>query len=92
MIRIGKSSHSAEVQLNLHVGPISYRLGAICTDEIRFAKPIALPPCEGILEMSVDGSVHRWEVVLPEGASATESCTRCDTVRMLPSTDESATN
>ncbi|MSR60137.1 MAG: hypothetical protein EXS05_21265 [Planctomycetaceae bacterium] len=66
---IDTTGYSALVNLQLEVGDESFDLAQVGPNDIVFAEPTTLSPCEAQVVMQVDGNERRWHVELPNGAS-----------------------
>ena len=61
------TGYSAEVRLALIAGGHRFNVGQVGPDDCILRDPIDLPPCEGELVVTIDGSVRRWPVKLVDG-------------------------
>ncbi|MDB5390396.1 MAG: hypothetical protein JWM11_6042 [Planctomycetaceae bacterium] len=69
--------HSAEVHLFLETPHGTYPLAQIAPNDVIFAKPVNIPPCDAEIVMQVDGTERRWPVRLLDGVTSADR--RCDT-------------
>jgi hypothetical protein len=61
--------HSADVRMELHLNGSVYQISHLGPDFLILVTPIDHPPGEAEIVMSIDGSVSRWTVRLPNGLS-----------------------
>jgi hypothetical protein len=57
-----KKGHSSTVQMSLHQGPIAYPVLQHSNRSIKPRDPAAISPGDAIMEIIVDGRVHRRDV------------------------------
>ncbi|MEX2216836.1 MAG: hypothetical protein WD768_22170 [Phycisphaeraceae bacterium] len=70
MLRTANTTgHSAVVELELQVDGKSIPLAQTSADWIMVDAPTTLPPCEGVVVVTVDGREHRSRVRLEKGVS-----------------------
>lgn len=62
--------YSAEVRLYLETSKGTFSLAQIGPNDVIFAKPVDLPPCDAEVVMSIDGTVTRWPVRLANGVTS----------------------
>ncbi|MEQ9410325.1 MAG: hypothetical protein RIK87_21490 [Fuerstiella sp.] len=66
-------SHSAIVRMTLQVADAALEVAQVTPNRIFLRTPVDLPPCEGILSISIDGHVTQRNIRLPDGASGESS-------------------
>jgi hypothetical protein len=73
-------SCSATVNLTLHAVGVDHELAKVGRNRIVLRSAIELPPCDGVLSITIDGHTTQQSIRLPQGASvdspivATSAC------------------
>ena len=65
-------SHSASVRMTLQIGEDSLDVTQATPDRIFLRQPVDLPPCEGVLDIEIDGQKTSKMVRLPHGANESD--------------------
>jgi hypothetical protein len=71
-----RGSHSADVRITLAVNGYVFSAAELGPDFVVLREPIAHPPAEGELSLSIDGHEERWRVELIDGIAAGGGDTR----------------
>jgi hypothetical protein len=68
--------YSADVRLSLVVGDRSFDVGQVGPEDLVLREPVTLPPCEGEIVITIDGSERRYPVSLIDGVKETRTLVR----------------
>jgi len=71
-----KSGYSATVEMFLDIDGVRHDVSHMGPEFIILAHPVNLPPCEGVVGLTIDGRLRQWPVRLPDGLSQNVSRVR----------------
>jgi hypothetical protein len=78
-----RSNYSASVDLRLEVNGQQWPLAKTGHDHFVPATPFELPPCDGVIVVSVDGNEHRSKVRLVNGVRPDDLCVQVERYQII---------